>query len=121
MWSRAVAQRSHISTSSSMFNNETQKLIMELVHNNDVKYGMSTVLLVAFNMASAAIVVGLVLYDARSLAKSSVPTKTGYFQLLKHANKRCASENNISTGRHRAYFIWSILLRWYRCHSLWPF
>ncbi|KAL1964246.1 hypothetical protein VTN77DRAFT_7204 [Rasamsonia byssochlamydoides] len=80
--SGAVAQGSHVSTNT--YTNETQQLIMELTRQNDVKYGMSTILLVAFNMVSAAIVVGLVFYDARSLAKTTFLPKTGKRPNLLH-------------------------------------
>jgi hypothetical protein len=70
-------------------------LILELLRETQVKYGTSTILLVTFNMTSASIVVGLVLYDAWCLAKRSLPPKTRCVQFPS------VSGREITFNRHR--------------------
>jgi hypothetical protein len=54
-----------------------QTHIMELMLQKSVKYRTSIMLLVAFNMASAVVLIGLVLFDSSRLAKKAALLGTG--------------------------------------------
>jgi preprotein translocase subunit SecG len=50
---------------------------MELILQKSVKYRTSIMLLVAFNMVSAVVLIGLVLFDSSRLAKKAALLGTG--------------------------------------------
>jgi hypothetical protein len=54
-----------------------QTRIMQLILQKNVKYRTSIMLLVAFNMASAVVLIGLVLFDLSRLAKKAALLGTG--------------------------------------------
>lgn len=73
----AEAQRNLTANRSELVGYDTQTRVMLLILQKSVAYRTSILLLVVFNMASAAILIGIVLYDSSRLAKKAALLRIG--------------------------------------------
>jgi hypothetical protein len=73
----AEAQHNLTASRRELVGHDTQAQIMLLILQKSVTYRTSILLLVVFNMASAAILIGIVLYDSSRLAKKAALLRIG--------------------------------------------
>lgn len=93
----ARANGSHHSDGAELRSERTEHLIHKLILENDIQNRTSTLLLVAFNVAAAALVIASILYDAWKVSKRS-PLKSEYVESLFSGNKE--HDGNLSSRRY---------------------